>query len=303
MPMSTIQTGLVKDTIKNDKNHVLHEDVFPRERELIIEPGRAERHYWRDLWQYRELFRVLAWRDISVRYKQTVIGAAWALIRPFLTMVVFTVIFGKLAGLPSDGAAPYALMVFAGLLPWSFFATALSDASNSLIGNAHLISKVYFPRLIVPIAAVMVAFVDFLISFAILVTLMVWYQFMPGWQVLLLPVFVGIAFMASLGVGVWITALNVKYRDFRYVIPFIVQLGLYVSPVGFSSSIVPDQWRLAYSLNPMVGVIDGFRWCLLGGDSRLYWPGLGLSLAVTVVFLWLGLRQFRKMEKSFADLI
>jgi lipopolysaccharide transport system permease protein len=238
-----------------------------------------------------------------VRYKQTVIGAAWALIRPFLTMVVFTVIFGKLAGLPSDGAAPYALMVFAGLLPWSFFATALSDASNSLIGNAHLISKVYFPRLIVPIAAVMVAFVDFLISFAILVTLMVWYQFMPGWQVLLLPVFAGIAFMASLGVGVWITALNVKYRDFRYVIPFIVQLGLYVSPVGFSSSIVPDQWRLAYSLNPMVGVIDGFRWCLLGGDSRLYWPGLGLSLAVTVVFLWLGLRQFRKMEKSFADLI
>jgi lipopolysaccharide transport system permease protein len=238
-----------------------------------------------------------------VRYKQTVIGAAWALIRPFLTMVVFTVIFGKLAGLPSDGTAPYALMVFAGLLPWSFFATALSDASNSLIFNAHLISKVYFPRLIVPIAAVMVAFVDFLIGFAILVTLMVWYQFMPGWQVLLLPVFAGIAFMASLGVGVWITALNVKYRDFRYVIPFIVQLGLYVSPVGFSSSIVPDQWRLAYSLNPMVGVIDGFRWCLLGGDSRLYWPGLGLSLAVTVFFLWLGLRQFRKMEKSFADLI
>jgi lipopolysaccharide transport system permease protein len=301
--MSTIQTGLVKDAIKNDENHVLHEDVFPRERELIIEPGRAERHYWRDLWQYRELFRVLAWRDISVRYKQTVIGAAWALIRPFLTMVVFTVIFGKLAGLPSDGTAPYALMVFAGLLPWSFFATALAEASNSLIGNAHLISKVYFPRLIVPIAAVMVAFVDFLISFAILVTLMIWYQFMPGWQVLLLPVFAGIAFMASLGVGVWITALNVKYRDFRYVIPFIVQLGLYVSPVGFSSSIVPEQWRLAYSLNPMVGVIDGFRWCLLGGDSRLYWPGLGLSLAVTVFFLWLGLRQFRKMERSFADLI
>jgi len=238
-----------------------------------------------------------------VRYKQTVIGAAWALIRPFLTMVVFTVVFGKLAGLPSDGTAPYALMVFAGLLPWSFFATALSDASNSLIGNANLISKVYFPRLIVPIAAVMVAFVDFLISFAILVALMVWYQFLPGWQFLLLPAFAAIAFMASLGVGVWITALNVKYRDFRYVIPFIVQMGLYVSPVGFSSSIVPEQWRLAYSLNPMVGVIDGFRWCLLGGESHLYWPGLGLSLAVTGFFLWLGLRQFRKMERSFADLI
>ena len=212
--------------------------------ERINEPGRTELHYWRDLWQYRELFQVLAWRDIAVRYKQTVIGAAWALIRPFLTMVVFTVIFGKLAKLPSDGTVPYALMVFAGMLPWSFFSTALAEASNSIIGNANLISKVYFPRLIVPIAAVMVAFVDFLISFAILVALMVWYQFMPGWQVLLLPVFVAFAFMASLGIGLWITALNVKYRDFRYVIPFIVQLGLYVSPVGFSSSIVPDQWRL-----------------------------------------------------------
>src|SRR6266480_7204170 len=225
-------------------------------REDIIEAGRAERHYWRDLWRYRELFRVLAWRDVAVRYKQTVIGATWALIRPFLTMVVFTVIFGKLANLPSEGSAPYAIMVFAGMLPWSFFATALSDASNSLIGNAHLISKVYFPRLIVPIAAVIVAFVDFLISFAILVALMVWYRFMPGWQILLLPAFAAIAFMASLGIGVWITALNVKYRDFRYVIPFIVQFGLYISPVGFSSSIIPDQWRLAYSINPMVGVID-----------------------------------------------
>jgi lipopolysaccharide transport system permease protein len=248
----------------NEQNQVLRKDLFGSEYELVIEPGRTERWYWRDLWQYRELFRVLAWRDISVRYKQTVIGAVWALIRPFLTMVVFTIVFGKLAKLPSDGTAPYALMVFAGVLPWSFFATALADASNSLIGNANLISKVYFPRLVVPIAAVMVAFVDFLISFAILVALMIWYQFMPGWQILLLPAFAGIAFMASLGVGVWITALNVKYRDFRYVIPFIVQLGLYVSPVGFSSNIIPDQWRLMYSLNPMVGVIDGFRWCLLG---------------------------------------
>jgi lipopolysaccharide transport system permease protein len=271
--------------------------------ERINEAGRSERHYWRDLRQYRELFQVLAWRDIAVRYKQTVIGAAWALIRPFLTMVVFTVVFGKLAKLPSDGALPYALMVFAGMLPWSFFSTALADASNSIVGNANLISKVYFPRLIVPIAAVMTAFVDFLISFAILVALMIWYQFVPGWQVLLLPVFAAIAFMASLGIGVWITALNVKYRDFRYVIPFIVQLGLYVSPVGFSSSIIPDQWRLVYSLNPLVGVIDGFRWCLLGGESQFYWPGLGLSLGVTAFFLWLGIHQFRKMEKSFADLI
>ena len=271
--------------------------------ELIIEHGRTERHYWRDLWQYRELFQVLAWRDISVRYKQTVIGAIWALIRPLLTMVVFTVIFGKLAKLPSDSAAPYALMVFAGLLPWTFFASALSEASNSLIGNANLISKVYFPRLIVPIAAVMVAFVDFLISSAILAALMIWYQFMPGWQILLLPAFAVVAFMASVGIGAWITALNVKYRDFRFVIPFIVQLGLYVSPVGFSSSIIPDQWRLVYSLNPLVGVIDGFRWCLLGGTSQLYLPGLCLSFGVTAFFLWFGIRQFRMMEKSFADLI
>jgi lipopolysaccharide transport system permease protein len=271
--------------------------------ERINEPGRTERHYWRDLRQYRELFRVLAWRDIVVRYKQTVIGAAWALIRPFLTMVVFTLVFGKLAKLPSDGAVPYALMVFAGMLPWSFFSTALVDASNSIVGNANLISKVYFPRLIVPIAAVMVAFVDFLISFAILVALMIWYRFVPGWQVVLLPVFAAIVFLTSLGIGVWITALNVKYRDFRYIIPFIVQLGLYVSPVGFSSSIIPDQWRVAYSLNPLVGVIDGFRWCLLGGESQLYLPGLGISVGVTSFFLWQGIRQFRKMEKSFADLV
>jgi lipopolysaccharide transport system permease protein len=234
----------------------------------------------------------LAWRDISVRYKQTVIGAAWALIRPFLTMIVFTVVFGKLAGLPSEGSAPYALMVFAGMLPWMFFATALGDASNSLINNVHLISKVYFPRLIVPIAAVMVALIDFLIGFAILAGLMAWYQFWPSWQIVLLPVFTAIAFAASLGVGLWATALNVKYRDFRYIIPFIIQLGLYVSPVGFSSSIVPGEWRLLYSLNPMVGVIDGFRWCLLGGQSQLYWPGL-----------WISIRQFRRMEKGFADLI
>jgi lipopolysaccharide transport system permease protein len=273
------------------------------EYELVIERGRAKRHYWLDLWRYRELFQVLAWRDISVRYKQTVIGAAWAIIRPFLTLVVFTIVFGKLAQLPSDGTAPYALMVFAGMLPWTFFATAVADASNSLIGNANLISKVYFPRLIVPIAAVMVAFVDFLINFGILIVLMVWYQFAPGWQVLFLPIFALTAFVASIGIGVWITALNVKYRDFRYVIPFIVQLGLYVSPVGFSSKIIPDQWRLLYSLNPMVGVIDGFRWSLLRGESRLYWPGLAMSLGVAVLLLWLGVRQFRKMENSFADLI
>ena len=272
-------------------------------QELIIDAGRSERGYWRDMWQYRELFQIMAWRDVVVRYKQTVIGAAWALIRPFLMMVVFTVVFGKLAKLPSDGAAPYALMVLAGMLPWAFFSTGLTDAANSLLGNSSLITKVYFPRLIVPVAAVMAAFADFLISFALLLVLMGWYRFPPSWQILLLPIFTAITFIASVGIGVWIAALNVKYRDFRYVVPFIVQLGLYVSPVGFSSNIIPEQWRLTYYLNPMVGAIDGFRWCLLGGESALYLPGFWLSIAIALLLLWVGIRQFRKMEESFADLI
>ena len=271
--------------------------------QTILEAGRSEKNYWRDLWHYRELFQVLAWRDLSVRYKQTVIGVAWAVIRPFLTMVVFTIIFGKVAKLPADGTTPYGLMVFAGMLPWTFFATALAEASNSLVANSNLISKVYFPRLIVPTATIVVAFVDFLISFTLLAGMMVWYQFVPSWNILLLPLFVLLAFLASLGPSLWITALNVKYRDFRYIIPFLVQFGLYISPVGFSSSVIPQKWQLLYSLNPVVGVIDGFRWCLLGGQSPLNLQTLGMSLAVTVFFLWLGIRKFRKMERSFADLI
>ena len=269
----------------------------------VIEPGRQERNYWRDLWRYRELFQVLAWRDLSVRYKQTAIGVVWALIRPLLTMVVFTIVFGRIAQLPSDGSTPYALMVFAGMLPWTFFSTGLAEASNSLVNSANLISKVYFPRLIVPIATVVVAFVDFLISFAILIGLFVWYRFLPSWHMIYLPLFIILAFLASIGPALWITALNVQYRDFRYVIPFVVQFGLYVSPVGFSSSVISEHWRLLYSLNPMVGVIDGFRWCILGGQSQLYLPGLVLSTAVTIFFLWFGIRKFRKLEKSFADLI
>lgn len=270
---------------------------------IIIEAGRHERNYWRDLWRYRELFYVLAWRDIAVRYKQTVIGAAWALIRPFLTMIVFTVIFGRIAKLPSDGSAPYPLMVFAGMLPWTFFSTGLGEASSSLITNSNLISKVYFPRLIVPTASVVVAFADFLITFSILVGMMIWYRFAPGWQVVALPAFVLLTFAASVGPALWVASLNVKYRDFRYVVPFIVQFGLYVSPVGFSSTVVPAQWRLIYSLNPMVGAIDGFRWCILGGQSELYLPGLAASLAVAAFFLWFGISRFRKTEKSFADLM
>jgi len=270
---------------------------------LVIEPGRADRHYWLDIWRYRELFYVLAWRDVSVRYKQTIIGLAWAVIRPVLTMVVFTIVFGKLAKLPTEGNAPYALMVFAGLLPWQFFSTALSESSGSLISDSNLISKVYFPRLIVPTAAVVVAFVDFMVTLSLLAATMAWYRFVPSWTIVTLPVFVLLAFLASLGPGLWITALNVKYRDFRYVIPFIVQFGLYVSPVGFSSAVVPEEWRLLYSLNPMVGVIDGFRWAVLGGESRIYMPGFLVSCSVIAFFLWLGIRKFRSMEKSFADLV
>ena len=273
------------------------------ETTLILEAGRAEEHYWRDLWRYRELFSVLAWRDVAVRYKRTVIGAAWAVLRPFLTMVIFTVVFGRVAKLPSDGAAPYALMVFAGLLPWSLFSAALTGASDSMVANANLIGKVYFPRIIVPAATLLTALIDFLLSLLILVAMMVWYQFIPGWQILLLPVFVVLALLASLGPGLWVTALNIKYRDFRVVIPFLVQLGLYVSPVGFSSSVVPEEWRWLYSLNPLVGIIDGFRWCLLGGESSIYWPGFLVSLGVVAFFLWLGVRRFRATERTFADLI
>jgi lipopolysaccharide transport system permease protein len=276
-----------------------------RAQELILESGRADRHYWRDLWDYRELFRVLAWRDISVRYKQTVIGVAWAVIRPFLTMVIFTIVFGRLAKFPSDGGVPYPLMVFAGMLPWSFFSTALADASSSLIAgdNAKLISKVYFPRLIIPFAAAMVGLVDLLINLTMFFCLAAWYWLAPGWQLIFLPIFLIIALMSALGIGTLITALNVKYRDFRYVIPFILQLGLYISPVGFSLNIIPDKWILLYSINPLVGVIGGFRWCLLAGQSSLYLPSVALSTATSIFFIWLGIRTFRKMERSFADLI
>jgi lipopolysaccharide transport system permease protein len=274
-----------------------------QENITILEPGRAEKNYWLDLWRYRELFLILAWRDVAVRYKQTIMGIAWAILRPFLTMVVFTVVFGRLAKLPSEGHAPYALMVFAAMLPWNLFSSSLSEASNSLIGNASLISKVYFPRLIIPTATLVTAFIDFLISFVILIGMMVYYKFVPGWHILLLPFFVILALLVSLGPGLWITALNVKYRDFRYVIPFLVQFGLFVSPVGFSSSVVPEKWRFFYNLNPMVGVIDGFRWCILGGKSEIYWSGFLLSSIIMALFLWLGIYQFRKTEKTFADLI
>ena len=269
---------------------------------LIIEAGRADRQYWKDLWSYRELFYFLAWRDILVRYKQTAIGVVWALIRPLLTMIIFTIIFGKLAKLPSNDV-PYPIMVFAAMLPWQFFANALSECSNSLINNSNLVSKVYFPRLIVPTSAVVVSFIDFLISSIILVALMIWYKFVPTWGLLVLPALVLLAFAAALGGGLWFAALNIKYRDFRFIVPFVVQFGLYVSPVGFSSAIVPEKWRLLYSINPMVGVIDGFRWAILGQNTLIYWEGFMLSIGTVLFLLISGIWYFRKTERTFADII
>lgn len=271
-------------------------------QETIIEAGRTERQYWKDLWSYRELFFFLAWRDILVRYKQTVIGVAWSMIRPLMTMIVFTIVFGKLAKLPSEGV-PYPILVFSAMLPWQMFANALSESSNSLITNAPMLSKVYFPRLIVPTSAVIVSLVDFLISFVILGILMVYYRFVPDWRIFSLPLFLLLTLMAAMGFGNWLAAVNVKYRDFRYIVPFLVQFGLYISPVGFSSTVIPEKWRLLYSLNPMVGVIDGFRWAILGGDSKLYLPEILVSIVITFLFFGFGISYFRKTERTFADVI
>jgi lipopolysaccharide transport system permease protein len=269
---------------------------------LIIEAGKTERQYWRDLLRYRELFYFLAWRDILVRYKQTVIGLAWAVLRPLLTMIILTVIFGKLAKMPS-GEVPYAILVFSGILPWQFFATALSESGHSLVSNAGMISKIYFPRLVLPASSVITSLADFLVSAAIMAALMAWYGYLPSANIVCLPLFIGMAFAMAFGAGLWIAALMVRYRDFRFIVPFIVQFGLYISPVGFYSNVVPEQWRLLYSLNPMVGVIDGFRWAILGGQHTIYLPGFVLSLGVLSALVGSGMWYFRKTEKGFADII
>ena len=272
---------------------------------LIIESGNTERQYWHDLWRYRELFYVLAWRDISVRYKQTVVGVLWAVIQPLMITVIFSFVFGRLAKMPSDGV-PYPLWVFAANMAWQFFAVSLSTASQSLVSNANLISKVYFPRLIVPAGAVVTVMVDFLISFALFLLMMVWYQFWPTWRFVAVPFLMVLAFLASLGPGLLITALNVKYRDFRYIIPFIIQVGLYVSPVGYASSLIQEkapQWLWLYSLNPMVAVIDGFRWALLDGKGGASLESFALSVSVTVFLAFAGVWYFRKTERTFADII
>jgi lipopolysaccharide transport system permease protein len=269
--------------------------------ELIIEAGRASRQYWGDLWRYRELLGFLAWRDIKIRYKQTVLGAAWALIQPAVTLVVFSFVFGHLAKMPS-GDVPYPLLVMAGLLPWQLFANALSSASNSLVSNTHLISKVYFPRLVVPLSAVAVAVIDFLIVCVLYGAMCAWFDFWPDWRILLLPLFTLLGLLAALGAGLWLTALTVRFRDFRYIVPFLLQLGVFLSPVGFSTSNVPN-WRFLFSLNPMVAVIDGFRWCLLRGDQPVLPASLLIGVLVTAVLLITGLWYFRRTERSFADVI
>lgn len=270
--------------------------------DIIIEPGRTIKNYWTDLWRYRELLGFLAWRDILVRYKQTVIGVVWSIINPLVTMVVFTIVFGKLAKLPSDGI-PYPILVYSALLPWQFFANSLSRSSESTLGNANLISKIYFPRLILPMSSIVVSLIDFAISFGMFLVLMGYYQFVPSWKIVLFPLLMIIALFAGLGLGSWFAALNVKYRDFRYLVPFIVQFGLFISPVGFSSSIVPQKWRLLYSLNPMVGVIDCFRWAILEKAVNLYLPGFLISMFLTLLIFFLGVRFFVKAENDFADVI
>jgi len=276
--------------------------------EVFIEPGRAERNYWKDLWRYRELFYILSWRDLKVRYKQTVIGVVWSVLRPLLTMMIFTFVFGRMANFkPPPGVEEYAILVFAGLLPWQFFSAGLSEASNSLIGNERLISKVYFPRMIIPAASVITSLVDFFISLGLMLILLIFFRTVPSLNLVFLPLFIIMAFFASFGVGLWLTALNVKYRDFKHVVPFLIQIGLYLSPVGFTSkqasTIIPEKFRMLYYLNPMAGVIDGFRWCFFGDKSPIYWTGMSISFGIIIIFLLIGIRTFRKMEKSFADLI
>lgn len=273
------------------------------EYSLTLSAGAINREYWRDIWKFRELMYVLAWRDVAIRYKQTIVGILWVILQPLLTMLVFTFIFSKIAKLPTEGQTPYAMMVYSAILPWQLFSSALLGSSGSLIANANLISKVYFPRMIIPLSSMVVSLIDFLVSLTILFGLMVWYNFFPDWKILTLPLFVVMAVLASVGPGLLIAALNIKYRDFRYVIPFVVQFGLYVSPIGFSSTVVPEKWLIIYSLNPMVGVIDGFRWAILKDVGVFPWQSITIGAVIILFLLYEGVRRFRSTERVFADLI
>lgn len=270
-------------------------------QKIIIEPGRQARNYWIDLWRYRELLFILAWRNISVRYKQTSIGVAWALLRPAMVMLAF-IFFRRMAGIQTQGP-PEPLLVMAAVLPWQFFSTAVQDASASLVGAADLISKVYFPRLLLPCAAIVTSFADFFVSLALLVLLMIWYGQPPSWRILALPAFAVLLFLSSLGLGLLLATLTVKYRDVRHVVPFFIQFGVFVSPIGFSTSDVPARWRPLYMLNPLVGAIDGFRWSIIGEPLTFDWPAITISIAVTIASLWSGVAYFRAMENQFADIV
>jgi lipopolysaccharide transport system permease protein len=272
------------------------------QRTVTIDANSARSQYWRDLWRYRDLLYFLSWRDILVRYKQTVIGLLWAVLRPLLTMIVFSIVFGKIAKLPSNGM-PYPIMVFAAMLPWYYFSAAFTEAGNSLLANSNMISKVYFPRLLIPASTIAVCLVDLLISFVIMIAMMIWYEVMPTIRLFALPLFILYATATAFGLGLWCAALNVKYRDFRYIIPFVAQIGLYISPVGFDSSMIPEKWRLLYYLNPMAAVIDGFRWAFLGQNFEIYVPGFVLSLSLVVILLFSGIAFFRRTENTFADII
>lgn len=269
---------------------------------LVIEAGKSTGNYIKDLWRYRELLYFLSWRDVLVRYKQTVIGILWSLIKPLITVIIFTVVFGKIAKMP-QGDAPYPLLVLSGLLAWQFFSGALSESSLSLISNSSLISKVYFPRMIIPFSSILVSFIDFIIGFVFLIGLMIWYGYSPGWSIFTLPLFILSALIPALGAGLWFSALNVKYRDFRYIVPVILTFGLLASPIGYLSDVIPDNWALLYSLNPMVGVIDGFRWSILGSNFSVFLPGFMISIGISSFILITGILYFRKTEKHFADLI
>lgn len=271
-------------------------------KRLVLEAGRTERHYWNDIFHYRDLFFILARRDIKVRYKQTAIGVLWAIIRPLLTMMVFSFVFGRIANLPSEGV-PYALLVFTAMVPWFFFASSVTESSGSLIANSNLISKVYFPRILVPSSTVLVAAVDFMIAMILLLTVMVFFNYMPTWRVVFIPYFLFIAFSAALGLGLLFSALNIRYRDFQFIVPFMIQIGMYASPVGFISSVIPEKWILVYALNPMVGVIDGFRWAILGETFELRWDVQFLAAGMAISLLFLGIISFRRFERGIADVI
>lgn len=276
--------------------------------DIVIRPGAIEKNYWQDIWRFRELFYILTWRDLKIRYKQTALGVVWSVLRPLLSTIIFTVLFGRIARLNSEVDQQYYLIfVFAAMLPWQFFSSALSEGSNSLVQNSNLITKIYFPRIIIPASTIIVSLVDFMISFGLLILMFVFYGLVPSWKIIFLPAFLLLAFLAAFGTGLLLTAVNVKYRDFRFVMPFIIQFGMFVSPVAYSSLIVEERFgvtaRLLFSLNPLVGIIDGFRWSIFGVDQILFIPGLLVSAGVTLILLWVGIRYFRSTEKGFADII